>query len=68
MAYIIYNNDGTILTTLADGDVDSVSTSLDLVGKNVNNYGQYFNNNFTKLLTNFSNAIPPSFERVGQLW
>lgn len=68
MAYIIYNNDGTILTTLADGDVDSVSTSLDLVGKNVNNYGQYFNNNFTKLLTNFSNATPPSFERVGQLW
>lgn len=68
MAYIIYNNDGSVLTTIADGDVDSVSTSLDLVGKNVNNYGQFFNNNFTKILTNFSNSQPPGSQRTGQLW
>jgi len=68
MAYIIYNNDGSILTTIADGTVDSLSTSLDLVGKNVNNYGQYFNTNFTKLLTSFSNATPPAYEKTGQLW
>lgn len=68
MAYIIYNNDGSVLTTIAEGDIDSVSTSLDLVGKNVNNYGQYFNNNFTKLLTNFASGEPPGSERTGQLW
>jgi hypothetical protein len=38
MAYTIYNNDGTVLSTIAVGDVDSYSTSLDLIGKNVNNF------------------------------
>lgn len=37
MAYIIYNNDGTVLVTLADGDIDTDTTNLTLVGKNVNN-------------------------------
>ena len=43
MAYIIYNNDNTVLVNIANGDVDSSTTSLDLIGKNVDNYGQYFN-------------------------
>lgn len=68
MAYIIYNNDGTVLLTLAEGEVDSVTTSLDLVGKNVNNYGQYVNNNFTKLLTSFAGSSEPSSAQIGQLW
>lgn len=68
MAYIIYNNNGSVLLTLADGEVDTLTTSLSLVGKNVNNYGQYVNNNFTKLLTSFSNDTPPQQARTGQLW
>lgn len=70
MAYIIYNSDGTILMTLPDGEVDTSATSLDLVGKNVNNYGQYFNNNFVKLLTNFANTDgnSPVSPQIGQLW
>jgi hypothetical protein len=71
MAYTIYNSDGTtVLLTLAEGEVDSVTTSLDLIGKNLNNYGQYVNQNFVKLLTNFAsptNAEPIS-PQVGQLW
>jgi hypothetical protein len=67
MAYIIYNNDNTVLLTLADGEIDTDTTALTLVGKNVNNYGQYVNNNFTKLLTNFASANVPT-ARVGQLW
>lgn len=67
MAYIIYNNDDTVLLTIADGEIDTVTTALTLVGKNVNNYGQYVNNNFTKLLTNFASASVP-IARAGQLW
>jgi hypothetical protein len=46
MAYTVYKNTNTVLTTLEIGEVDSISTCLDLVGKNVNNYGEYINNNF----------------------
>jgi hypothetical protein len=70
MAYIIYNNDGTVLTVIAEGDVDADSTSLSLVGKNLNNYGEYINQNFVKLLNNFSSSAgnePPS-PQPGQLW
>jgi len=68
MAYIIYNTDGTVLLTLAVGDVDSTTTALDLIGKNVDNYGQYFNNNFIKLLTNFAYSSQPISPQLGQLW
>lgn len=68
MAYIIYNNDGSVLTTLSDGEVDVLSTSLTLVGKNVNNYGQYWNNNLIKLLTNSALGTEPVSKLIGQLW
>jgi len=68
MAYIINNNDGTTLANVANGDVDSNTTSLDLIGKNVDNYGQYFNNNLVRLLTNFSYNQEPRSPQIGQLW
>lgn len=70
MAYILYNNDGSVLLTMADGKIDNESTSLDLIGKNVDNYGEYFNNNLIKLLTNFAapGSIAPRSPQVGQLW
>lgn len=70
MPYLIYNSDGTVLLTLADQQVDSITTSLDLIGKNVNNYGQYFNNNLIKLLTNSASFTdePPRSPQIGQLW
>ena len=70
MAYNILNTDGTTLVILADGTVDQVTTSLDLIGKNVNTYGQYINNNFIKLLENFASTAgsPPRSPRAGQLW
>lgn len=70
MAYIIYNNDGSILTTIADGDVDSLATSLDLIGKNVNNYGQYFNQNLVRILNSFAaeTGNEPRSPQPGQLW
>jgi len=68
MAYIIYKSDGTILANIANGQVDSNSTSLSLVGKNVDNYGQLFNNNLVKLLTSFANNASPTAAQTGQLW
>lgn len=70
MAYIIYNNDGTILLNLTNGQIDSVTTSLDLIGKNVDNYGQYFNNNLVRLLTSFAapDSSSPRSPQIGQLW
>jgi hypothetical protein len=70
MAYTIYNNDGTVLSTIAVGDVDSYSTSLDLIGKNVNNYGEYYNNNLVRLLTSFASpgTEEPRTPQTGQLW
>ena len=69
MSYTIYNTDGSILLTLADGKIDKISTSLTLIGKNVNSYGEYLNNNLIRLLENFANTESPAgTPRIGQLW
>lgn len=68
MAYTIYNTDGSILLTLGEGKVDQKTTSLALIGKNVNAYGEYFNNNLVKLLGNFASTDEPRSPIVGQLW
>jgi len=70
MAYTISNTDGTTLLLLADNMVDQSATSLSLVGKNVNGYGQHVNNNFIKLLANSASAAgsPPRSPLTGQLW
>lgn len=70
MAYTIYNTDGTTLLLLADNTVDQSATSLSLVGKNVNAYGQYINNNFVKILANSASSAgsPPRSPLTGQLW
>jgi len=70
MAYTILNTNGTTLTLLPNGEVDDLTTSISLVGKNVNGYGQYINNNFIKLLANFANSTgsPPTNPLKGQVW
>jgi hypothetical protein len=70
MAYTLYNSDGTILTILADSTVDQSTTSLALVGKNTNSYGQYINENFIKLLSNgaSTSSNKPISPITGQFW
>ena len=68
MAYTIKKSDGTILLTLADTKVDQLTTSLSLIGKNVDSYGQYYNNNLIGLLENFASVNEPRSPLVGQLW
>jgi len=68
MSYQLNKTDGTILTDLIDGQIDTNSTNLVLVGRNYTGYGEYFNENFIKLLENFSNTSAPSNPITGQLW
>ncbi len=68
MSYQLNKTDGTILTDLIDGQIDTESTNLTLVGKNYTGYGEAFNENFIKLLENFANSAAPSNPIAGQLW
>lgn len=70
MSYIIYKPDGGILTILPDNKIDDTTSSLSLVGRNVDSYGQSINNNFVKLMANFASQTgsPPLNPIVGQLW
>jgi hypothetical protein len=68
MAYTILNPDGTTLALLADGTIDQITTTLTLIGKDYNSYGQYFNNNFITLLANSAGDTDPRSPIRGQLW
>jgi hypothetical protein len=67
MAYIINKSDGTVLTNLEDGTLNT-ATSLGLIGRNYTGYGEIQNENFVFLLENFSNANPPARPVKGQAW
>jgi len=68
MAYTVTTTNGTVITTVADGTVDTTSTSLTLIGKNYAGYGIFLNENYVVLLENFSNTTPPNAPLTGQLW
>lgn len=68
MPYYIVKTDGSALATVEDGTVDSTTTDLTLLGKNYPTYGFYLNQNFVKLLENFSSIDQPSNPLFGQLW
>jgi len=68
MSYQLNKTDGTLLLDLIDGQLDTSSTNLTLVGRNYSGYGEYFNENFIKLLENFSSTAAPSNPLTGQIW
>jgi hypothetical protein len=69
MSYTILKSDGTTLTTIADGTVDTTSTNLSIPGPNYVGYGQKLNENLVYLLENFaSNSAPLGTNIQGQLW
>ena len=49
MGYTINKTDGTILATVADGQIDNISSDLTLIGKNYSGFGESINENFIKL-------------------
>lgn len=68
MAYTIVKSDGTVLTTIADGTINTTSTSLGLPGRNYAGYGQTLDTNFVHMMENFADTTPPSNPLRGQLW
>lgn len=68
MTYQINKTDGTIVATVADGQIDIKSTDLTLIGKNYSGFGESLNENFIKILENFAGTSRPSRPLRGQLW
>jgi hypothetical protein len=68
MAYQINKTDGTIVATVADGQVDDLSTDITLIGKNFSGFGEAFNENLIKLLEHFSSNTAPIHPIKGQIW
>ena len=68
MAYTIRLTNGSTLTTIADGTVNTTSSDLTLVGKNYAGYGAFLNENYVHLLENFSRGTAPTTPLAGQIW
>lgn len=68
MAYSINKTDGTLLATVADGQIDELSTDITLIGKNYSGFGEALNENFIKLLENFAGTNRPERPVRGQIW
>lgn len=68
MAYTIIKSDGTVLTTIADGTINTTSTTLGLPGRNYAGYGQTLDTNLVWMAENFADSTPPPNPMRGQLW
>lgn len=68
MSYRLNKTNGELLVDLVDGQIDTTSTDISLVGRNYKGYGEAFNENFIKMLENFAKTSAPGAPLVGQLW
>jgi hypothetical protein len=68
VSYSILRTDGTLLTTIPDGVINTTSTPLGLPGRNFASYGQVVDTNFVHQLENFADNVVPSNSIRGQLW
>lgn len=68
MAYTIVKTNGTVLTTIPDGTINTTATSLGLPGRNYAGYGQQLDTNLVHQLENFNAPTPPPNALKGQLW
>ena len=63
---ILKSNSSTI--TVSGSSINTLDTSLQLIGRAAKNYGSALNTNFLHLLENFSKNTAPTNPIVGQLW
>jgi len=68
VSYVILKSDGTILTTIPDGTINTTSTPLGLPGRLYPGYGQVIDTDVVHLLENFADSTPPVAALKGQLW
>lgn len=67
MPYILNKTDGSVVAVVQDASLD-LTTDLTFLGRNYAGYGEVQNENFLKLLENFSNTSSPGKPIEGQLW
>lgn len=72
MPYTLKFSDASKIETVFVPDmppgINSIDTSLSLVGRNYPNYGEKIAENFLHLLENFASPLPPENPIEGQLW
>ena len=68
MSYTVNKTDGSVLTIVGDGTVDSTSTDITLVGRKYSGYGEVLNENLIKILESFANRTAPTQPLEGQIW
>ena len=68
MSFTIVRTNGTVLTVIPDGDLNTTSTPLFLPGRNYPGYGAVIDTNFVRALENFAFTNPPDNPLQGQLW
>ena len=67
MAYTINKTDGSIVATVEDGVLDT-TTSVSLIGRNYQSYGEPFNENLVKLgIEKYGDGVEPIPEESGEL-
>ena len=67
MSYTINKTDGSIVTTVQDGTLNT-ATTLSLLGRNYQGYGEVVAENFVKLLENSAKSTAPTKPLTGELW
>ena len=67
MSYIVNKTDGNIAAVVDDGTLNT-TTSLDLLGRGYNDYGDVVAQNLVALMENFSSPLAPRNPILGQLW
>jgi len=67
MATNIFNYNGTLRTTIADGAIDN-TTSIAMPGRGYLNYGEPVNQDLLWIMQNFANTTAPINPVQGQLW
>lgn len=68
MATNIFNYDGTLLTTVEDGSIDTSSASIKFPGRGFVNYGGPVNENMLWIMQNFASNSAPTHPLTGQAW
>jgi hypothetical protein len=64
----IFKYDGTLLTTVADGTVDTTHSTLKFPGTGYQNYGPPIMENILWTMQNFAGSTQPTLPLTGQTW
>ena len=68
MSYTINTTNGSVIAVVQDATLNTIATSLTLVGRDYAGYGEFLNENFVYLLENFASDTAPANAINGQLW